>query len=616
QKSIFFITLIVFFFLISGCGSGSASVEVNISPKGGTYDTLPLEVKLECANDKATIYYRIISGVMAMRDDQVYLADSVSSDEPFVAYSEALSLKEPGTVEYYAEVDGKDPASQLNKLANSKKSSNSSRSSQSYNFTQAAMAAQNTGSVSTKKDAAGSSTGNFILENNSIMINFGDTKTLSSVVTILLRYDGASKMYVTNTKNCEGNGAWEPYTDIPTKVWTLEQKEGTATVYAKFLDKNGKETACINDTITVGSSAASSAGSSTGAGTDFDFFTSGSVSINSGASTTYSKNVTLALSGKGAGEMYITNKYGCFTGGTWEPYSESKSWALGEPEYDGKIRVYASFRDSSKNTSRCYSASIDYRELASGKIYFMINAGAKTTGTAKVRLYSFGTGASKMYITNTAGCASGGTWEDFKSPRDWTLPEASNGTSTVYAKFKDSYGGESPCISDSISYISSTISNPELVAGSPCPSGSNWASFFNTIPGYNYFILNYVFNSLGTTIGTGCQNMVGATPLAELMEAGVPQYWTDFGPPAVTVTKGGTAAGAMPGDIMIQTDYVGTGYFMAQTTRTAVVQAVSTDGTMICFMHQYISPSKVSFGYINVTGMQGGTITFYRPPEK
>ena len=54
-------------------------------------------------------------------------------------------------------------------------------------------------------------------------------------------------MHVSNTADCTG-GTDEAY--ATSKVWTLNQTNGTATVYVKYGDAAGNWSACINDTIT------------------------------------------------------------------------------------------------------------------------------------------------------------------------------------------------------------------------------------------------------------------------------------------------------------------------------------------------------------------------------
>ena len=68
-----------------------------------------------------------------------------------------------------------------------------------------------------------------------------------------------------------------------------------------------------------------------------------------------------------------------------------------------------------------------------------INAGATYATTTSATLTLASADAIEMYITNTAGCASGGTWQTYATSKAWTLGQ-SNGTATVYAKFKDRIG--------------------------------------------------------------------------------------------------------------------------------------------------------------------------------
>ena len=61
-----------------------------------------------------------------------------------------------------------------------------------------------------------------------------------------------------------------------------------------------------------------------------------------------------------------------------------------------------------------------------------------------------------VYLTNTPACLEGGEWQYIgREDPDWTL-EFTDNTATVYAKFKDVFGAESECISDSIGYGSTT----------------------------------------------------------------------------------------------------------------------------------------------------------------
>lgn len=87
----------------------------------------------------------------------------------------------------------------------------------------------------------------------------------------------------------------------------------------------------------------------------------GSISINSGATYSASRSVTLTLSttdnlDSGSSlSMMIANDSG-FSGGAWETYATSKSWTLASG--DGTQTVYVKFKDSSGNTGSTYSDTI------------------------------------------------------------------------------------------------------------------------------------------------------------------------------------------------------------------------------------------------------------------
>lgn len=79
-----------------------------------------------------------------------------------------------------------------------------------------------------------------------------------------------------------------------------------------------------------------------------------------------------------------------------------------------------------------------------------INGGAPYTSSTTTPLTLASTDASSMYITNIAGCGSGGTYEAYATSKaTWNLT-TSNATNTVYVKFKDLAGNETSCENDTI----------------------------------------------------------------------------------------------------------------------------------------------------------------------
>jgi hypothetical protein len=86
--------------------------------------------------------------------------------------------------------------------------------------------------------------------------------------------------------------------------------------------------------------------------------TGGSFVINSGANYTNSLNLTITHSLPFiASEVYYTPNSNCSGGGTWEPYSSTRS-GFAIASGDGPKSIYAKFRDSSGSVSSCLSNAI------------------------------------------------------------------------------------------------------------------------------------------------------------------------------------------------------------------------------------------------------------------
>jgi len=172
-----------------------------------------------------------------------------------------------------------------------------------------------------------------------------------------------------------------------------------------------------------------------------------SIVIGDGVAIPTVPEVVLTLAAAGATKMYITNTAGCASGGTLEAYSTTKNWSL--VPVGTTAKVYAIFSDDAGNTSACVSDTTEVNFVIPPTGTIVINnAAASTTSTSVVLTINSAT-ASEMYITNTAGCASGGAFEAYATSKNWTLGQAA-GTATVYAKFKDLAGVVGPCVSDQI----------------------------------------------------------------------------------------------------------------------------------------------------------------------
>ncbi|NDG27182.1 MAG: hypothetical protein EB120_08410 [Proteobacteria bacterium] len=127
----------------------------------------------------------------------------------------------------------------------------------------------------------------------------------------------------------------------------------------------------------------------------------GSISINAGAAYTNSSSVTLTLDGDDATQMYVTNTAGCESGGTWEAYSTTKSWTLGQT--NATATVYVRFKDRSQNVGSCESDSISNRP-APTVTSVSPSAGALAGGTiVTVNGTGFLTGATVSFGGSSCG---------------------------------------------------------------------------------------------------------------------------------------------------------------------------------------------------------------------
>ncbi len=193
--------------------------------------------------------------------------------------------------------------------------------------------------------------------------------------------------------------------------------------------------------------------------------------------------------------------------------------------------------------------SVDTTAPTGGSI--VIAAGAATSATANVALALSAVGASQMYITNTAGCGSGGVWDTYATSYagGWTL--TSSGTPSVYVKYKDTAGNESACYSDSIVYCASYSALAVVAGNLPAPSGDTYiittalqlaAIGANaTTLGYNYVLGNdislacYDWTPIGdyktnaTLLFTGTFNGAGYTVSDMHIDAAAADYRGFFG---------------------------------------------------------------------------------------
>ena len=265
-----------------------------------------------------------------------------------------------------------------------------------------------------------------------VSINGGAALTNSLDVTLTLSATGTpTEVYVTSTAGCGSGGTWETYAaSLPR---TLANANASNTVYVKFRDAALNESSCANDSITHDGISPTIAIASPVDGEFVYGSGAAAVAIN-GTCSENGRNVTIS----GAG----TNSFSC-TANAWSGFVNVSGSA------DGDITLTATQTDAAGNSA---SENVDLTKDTTGPApsVMTINGGAARTNSLSVTLAPAASAdATEMYITNTAGCGSGGTWETFADSKAWDLATP-NATNSVYVKYRDVGLNQSSCVSTSI----------------------------------------------------------------------------------------------------------------------------------------------------------------------
>jgi PGF-pre-PGF domain-containing protein len=259
----------------------------------------------------------------------------------------------------------------------------------------------------------------------SLSINGGATYTTSRNVNLTIGATGATKMKVSNYANFSG-ATWENY--ATSKSWQLTENDGGKTVYINFRDAAGANIS-TSDSITLDTTIADP-----------------SLSINSGASYTNDRNVTLTINANDATQMKIDNDTAFSNMSNWINKANTYNFTLPVTGGDGVRTVYLRVRDDAGNT-KTTSDSITLDTQAPTNLSISINGGASYTNSANVTLtLSANGGPSTIYLSN-----NGSVWNSYSytTSKYWILT-STDGTKTVYYKTADVAGNNATQISASI----------------------------------------------------------------------------------------------------------------------------------------------------------------------
>ena len=198
---------------------------------------------------------------------------------------------------------------------------------------------------------------------------------------------------------------------------------------------------------------------------------SATISINSGATYTNTRSVTLSLnysdSGSGVDKCRYKNSGGSWT--SWQTCTPTKSWNLSTG--DGTKRVYYEVKDNVGNVRQVSDTIILDTTDPSASI--SINSGATCTNTRSVTLsltYSdSGSGVDKCRYKNSGGSWS--SWQTCTPTKAWTLTSG-DGTKTVYYQVRDRAGNIRQ-VYDSIR-LDTTPPPAPVISSSTHPDETKW----------------------------------------------------------------------------------------------------------------------------------------------
>ena len=267
-----------------------------------------------------------------------------------------------------------------------------------------------------------------------ILINNGDALTANPRVNLRLaatdRY-GVASMLLGELPDLS-DATWRPF--AATTSWALSTGDGNKTVYARFRDTAGWDSAVVNDTIMLDTQPPI-----------------GSVLIDDGARYTNSTLVHLALPASdlsGVFEMLVSGSPE-FSGAAWAPYRDHMDWTT--PVEDGEKTVYVQFIDRLGHVSATMNDTIILDTTPPYVTTVRLNDGATYTND---RYVGFALDVTEEYEPLLMWLGEDALFQAGSvrpyGPRDHFTFSLGDGTKTLFVRVQDRAGNVGPVASASI----------------------------------------------------------------------------------------------------------------------------------------------------------------------
>jgi hypothetical protein len=233
------------------------------------------------------------------------------------------------------------------------------------------------------------------------------------------------------------NARWYPFRS-QISDWYLAGGEGTRYVYAQFKDMAGNLSEIVSDTIIVDNTPPQQTG----------------FKINGGALFTTKREVKLQFQAEGAAEIAIMGE------SEWIPYTNEVEYTL--PDEDKEHVVAVKFKDKMGNQSKPSYGRIRLDRQAPQNPKVVINGGNKYTKSHRVNVRLAAIEAYEIKVSNQPDLRDA-EWRayTYQLPA-WTFHDATDGTKTIYVKFRDRAGNETEVITDDIILDQQAPSNPQI----------------------------------------------------------------------------------------------------------------------------------------------------------
>jgi len=245
-----------------------------------------------------------------------------------------------------------------------------------------------------------------------------------NVVQLKVRAQDAHLMQISEHQDFS-SASWEAFTDQPFPYRT-SPGAGEKTIYARFKDQFGNISEPASTTVVIDDAPP----------------TSYAAFLEEDAPATPKRQAKLSLSAQGATQFRAAHSEQVLKTAEWQPVTESHIWSLPKPETDGTKHIFVQFRDAKGNASHVISDFIDLDTEAPTAPSLSAVDGTHTNSRL-VALRVDAKGATRMIVSNNPDF-EGAAWQRYRQGEiRWLLPEG-DGSKTVYAKFSDEAGNESP----------------------------------------------------------------------------------------------------------------------------------------------------------------------------